>query len=198
MCTEGRGARRRGRDSSLTACVSDGSNLSGRVSASGPKAPLKTVRFGAANFRAACNPPGPVRTMDGTHHRRPSRASVARYGQPREKRSVCGEPAGYELGEEPHALRLACLPLREKPERSVHVQVCARHPRQQRVGISNEAWQRRDPEPLLHSRDLRRGVRDPEWNPRGTNLTLAGPIRNAMRAYDDPPDGIRRAPTPCI
>ena len=58
------------------------------------------------------------------------RASVARYGQPREKRSVRGEPAGYELGEEPHALRLACLPLREKPERSIHVQVGARHPHQ--------------------------------------------------------------------
>ena len=58
------------------------------------------------------------------------RASVARYGQAREKRSVCGEPAGYELSEEPHALRLARLPLREKPERSVHVQVGARHPYQ--------------------------------------------------------------------
>src|SRR3984957_12169750 len=56
------------------------------------------------------------------------RASVARYGQSREKRRVRGEPAGYELGEEPHALRLACLPLCEKPNRSVHVQVCARHP----------------------------------------------------------------------
>jgi AcrR family transcriptional regulator len=107
-------------------------------------------------------------------------ASVARYGQPREKRSVCGEPAGYELGEEPHALRLACLPLREKPERSVHVQVGARHPRQQGVGISDEARQRRDPEPLPYRNDLRRGVRGPERNPRGANLTLAGPIRNSM------------------
>jgi len=58
------------------------------------------------------------------------RTSVARSGQPREKRSVRGEPAGYELSEEPHALRLACLPLCEKPERSVHVQVGARHPHQ--------------------------------------------------------------------
>jgi hypothetical protein len=57
-------------------------------------------------------------------------ASVARYRQAREKRSVRGEPAGYELSEEPHALRLACLPLREKPERSIHVQVGARHPHQ--------------------------------------------------------------------
>ena len=58
------------------------------------------------------------------------RASVARYGPPRKKRSARGEPAGYELREEPHALRLACLPLCEKPERSVHVQVGARHPHQ--------------------------------------------------------------------
>ena len=101
------------------------------------------------------------------------RASVARYGQSREKRSVCGEPAGYELGEEPHALRLACLPLREKPERSVHVQVGARHPRQQGVGVSNEARQGRDPEPLPYCNDLRLAVRGPEWNPRGANLPLA-------------------------
>ncbi len=57
-------------------------------------------------------------------------ASVARYRQPREKRSIRGEPAGYELSEEPHALRLACLPLCEKPHRSVHMQVGTRHPHQ--------------------------------------------------------------------
>ena len=56
------------------------------------------------------------------------RASVARYGQSRERRRVRGEPAGYELGEEPHALRLARLPLGKKPNRSVHVQVGARRP----------------------------------------------------------------------
>src|SRR5213082_2130807 len=124
------------------------------------------------------------------------RASVARYGQPREKRRVRGEPAGYELREEPHALRLACLPLCEKPERSVHVQVGARHPHQQGVGIADEARQCRDPEPLPDCNDLRLGVRGPEWNPRGANLTLAGPVRDSMNAYDDPPDGIRRARTP--
>src|SRR6201998_3829035 len=124
------------------------------------------------------------------------RASVARCGQPREKRSVCGEPAGYELREEPHALRLACLPLCEKPDRSVHVQVGAGHSHQQRVGIADEARQCRYPEPLPYSNDLRPGVTGPEWNPRGANLTLAGPIRNSMHAYDDPPDGIRRARTP--
>jgi hypothetical protein len=42
-------------------------------------------------------------------------ASVARYRQPREKRIVRGEPSGYELREEPHALRFARLPLCEKP-----------------------------------------------------------------------------------
>jgi Zn-dependent M28 family amino/carboxypeptidase len=84
---------------------------------------------------------------------------AAQAAKPREKRRVRGEPAGYELGEEPHALRLACLPLGEKPERSVHVQVGARHPHQQRVGISDEARQRRHPEPLPYSNDLRLGVR---------------------------------------
>src|SRR5690242_16162394 len=42
------------------------------------------------------------------------RASVARYGQSREKRRVRGEPAGHELREEPHASRLARLAQREK------------------------------------------------------------------------------------
>ena len=86
-------------------------------------------------------PPEPVarftsslRSRDsGTPERAPSAtgcASVARYGQPREKRSVRGEPAGYEFREELHALRLACLALGEKPNRSVHVQLGPRHPRQ--------------------------------------------------------------------
>jgi hypothetical protein len=103
------------------------------------------------------------------------RASVARNGQSREKRRARGEPAGYELGEEPHALRLACLPLCEKPNRSVFVQVGARDPHQQGVGISNEARQCRHPEPLPYSNDLRLGIRDPEWNPRGANLALGWP-----------------------
>src|SRR4030081_2618261 len=81
------------------------------------------------------------------------RASVARYGQPREKRRVRGEPARYELREEPHALRLTCFPLREKPERSMDVQVGARHPDQQGVGISDEARQYRHPKPLLYCND---------------------------------------------
>src|ERR1700755_512946 len=62
--------------------------------------------------------------------------------------------------------------------------------------MSDEARQCRHPEPLPYSNDLRLGVRGPEWNPHGANLTLAGPIRNSMQAYDNPPDGIRRARTP--
>jgi hypothetical protein len=58
------------------------------------------------------------------------RSSVSGSGRSREKRRVRGEPARYELREEPHALRLACLPLCEKPNRSVHVQVGARRPHQ--------------------------------------------------------------------
>src|SRR3984957_19513026 len=61
---------------------------------------------------------------------------------------------------------------------------------------SDEARQCRDPETLPYSNDLRLGVRGPEGNPRSANLTLAGPVRNSMHAYDDPPDGIRRARTP--
>src|SRR5438128_8804947 len=104
------------------------------------------------------------------------RASVARYGQSREKRRVRGEPAGYELGEEPHALRLACLTLCEKPNRSVHVQVRARHPHQQGICIANEARQCRDSEPLPYGCDLRLAVRGPERNARGANR--AGPVRD--------------------
>src|SRR3546814_8879589 len=77
------------------------------------------------------------------------------------------------------------------------MQVGARHPHQQGVGISDEARQCRDPEPLAYSCNLRPGVRDPERNLRGTNLTLAGPIRNAVHADDNPSDGVGRARAPC-
>jgi hypothetical protein len=46
----------------------------------------------------------------------------------------------------------------------VHVQVGARRPHQQRVGVSDEARQRRHPEPLPHRDDLRLLVRGPERN----------------------------------
>src|SRR5580658_7129032 len=119
-------------------------------------------------------------------------------GQARKKRRVRGEPAGHELREESHALRLARFALREEPERSVQVQVGARYPHQQRVGISNEARQCRDPGPLLYRNDLRLAVRGPERNLRGTNLTLARPVRDSMAAYDDPPDGVGRPRAPYV
>jgi len=57
------------------------------------------------------------------------RPSSGPHGQPREKRSVGGKSARQKFRKQPHALRLAGLALREKPERSVHVKVGARHPR---------------------------------------------------------------------
>lgn len=99
----------------------------------------------------------------------------ARYGQSHEKRGLRGEPVEYELREEPQALRLACLPLCDQPNRSVHVQVGIRHPHQHGGGIADEARQYRHHEPLPYSNDLRLGVSGPEWNPRGAHLTLAGP-----------------------
>jgi len=53
----------------------------------------------------------------------PYPASVGRYELPGEKRRVGFKPAGQELGEEPHALGLARLPLSEKPNRSIELQV---------------------------------------------------------------------------
>jgi hypothetical protein len=50
---------------------------------------------------------------------------------------------------------------------------------------------------LPDSNDLRLGVRGPEGNSGGANLTLAGPIRNAVPADDDPADRISRARAPC-
>src|SRR3954471_19910818 len=124
------------------------------------------------------------------------RASVARCGQTREKWSVGGKSFGYELCEQPHAFRLARLSLRQKPKRAVHVQVGARHPRQQRVGVSNEARQRRYSDPLPYRGKLRLTVRDPQRDLSGANLAFACPIRNSVIADDDPPHGIGRAHTP--
>jgi hypothetical protein len=52
---------------------------------------------------------------------------------------MCGEPAGYELRKKLHAFRLACLPLCENPHRPIDVQISARKPRQEGVGVSYEA-----------------------------------------------------------
>ena len=71
----------------------------------------------------------------------------------------------------------------------MHGQVGARHPHQQRVGISDEARQFRHPDPLLRRYDLRLGVRGPERNSRGVNLSLARPDRESMIVYDDAPHG---------
>jgi hypothetical protein len=47
-----------------------------------------------------------------------SRGSIPRRGS-RQKLGVLGEPAGHEFGEQPHALGLARLPLREEPNRPI-------------------------------------------------------------------------------
>src|SRR5690606_18664140 len=119
-----------------------------------------------------------------------------RYRQAREKWGVRGEPAGYKFSEKPHALRLACLPLREKPERSVHVQVGPRRPHQKGVCVSDEARQYRHPEPLSYGNDLGFAVRGPERYPCGADLAFARPIGDTILAHDDPPDGIGRSRTP--
>src|SRR3954469_14109861 len=124
------------------------------------------------------------------------RALVARYRQPREKWSVGGKPPGYELGEEPDALRLPRLPVREKPERCVSFQIDPRHPRQQAIGISNETRQSGHTDPLPCRSDLRIGVRRPERSSCGPNLALIGPVRNSLAVDDDGADGIQRAGTP--
>jgi hypothetical protein len=68
----------------------------------------------------------------------------------------------------------------EKPERSMHVKVGARHPHQVRVGISNEAWQCAYPKPLPYGNDLRLGVRGSGWNPCEAKLTLGGPVWTSL------------------
>jgi iron complex outermembrane receptor protein len=62
--------------------------------------------------------------------RRPAARQSRDTDSPASSGAYAASLAGYELGEEPHALRLACLPLREKPERPMHGQVGARHPHQ--------------------------------------------------------------------
>jgi hypothetical protein len=52
-------------------------------------------------------------------------------------------------------------------------------PYHRRVGIADEAWQRRHPEPLPYRDDLCLGIRGPERNVRAANLTLVCPVRNA-------------------
>ena len=122
--------------------------------------------------------------------------SVARYGQPREKRSVRGEPAGYELCEEPHALRLACLPLREKPDRSVHFRSMPGTLASKGSASPTKHGSVVIPSPCRTATICAVGVRGPERNPCGANLTLGRPSPERLTADDDPPDWIRRARTP--
>lgn len=118
------------------------------------------------------------------------RTSVSRYRPSRKQRRACSEPVRHELGEEPHTLRLARFPLREQPYRAIQMQLGARHPRQHRIGIADETRQRRNPEPLPHGGDLRRGVGGAEGNARCSNFTVARPVRYPVAAYHDPPEGI--------
>src|ERR1700689_4899627 len=117
-------------------------------------------------------------------------------GQPREKWDIRGEPAGYELGEEPYALRLPGVALRQQPERSEQAQGSARHPHQQLVGVSDEARQHRHPKPLPYRGDLRPSLRSPERNLRRGNLTIARPPWDALVVPDDPPNATGGARPP--
>src|SRR6202034_4485001 len=60
----------------------------------------------------------------------------------------------------------------------------------------DEARKHRHPEPLPHRSDLRPTIRGLERHFRGGNLTLARPVRDAILAYDDPPDPISRSRAP--
>src|SRR6185437_753523 len=101
-----------------------------------------------------------------------------------------------ELREQPHTLRLAGFSVGEKPERAVLVQWRSRHSHQQRVGISDEARQRRHPQSLPRRDDLRLAIRGPERNLRRANLTLARPGGDAVLADDNPTDAIGRTGAP--
>src|SRR4051812_29949175 len=127
---------------------------------------------------------------------RPAARLVTRYRQPREKWSVDGEPPRYELGEEPDALRLPGLPVRQEPERCLCFQLDARHPHQQAIGIANETRQSGHTDPLPRRSDLRLGVRCPERNSCRTNLALVRPTRSSLTVDDDGPDGIPRPGAP--
>ena len=52
-----------------------------------------------------------------------------------------------------HPLGLARFAVREEPERAMPVHCAARHPHQQRIGISDEARQRRHAEPMPYRDD---------------------------------------------
>src|SRR5690606_3127144 len=93
-------------------------------------------------------------------------------------------------------LGLTCLPLGEKPDRPIQVQIGVWNPYQEGIGVSYETGQRRDADPLPHCRNLRFEVRRFERSARCASLPLAGPCRHAMATYGDPP-GFWAARSPC-
>ena len=78
----------------------------------------------------------------------------------------------------------------------MHAQVGARHPDQQRVGVSDETWQHRHPETLPYRDDLSFGIRGPEGNFHRADLALARPVGEAMVVLDAPPAAIGRSGAP--
>ena len=109
---------------------------------------------------------------------------------------VRGEPLEHEIREEANALRLARLTLREQPQGSVQAQGTARHSHQKRVGISDEARQYRDAQPLARCENLGLGVCGFECRSVDGNVVVARPIGNAFVVPDDPADGTVRTSSP--
>ncbi|KAF1041515.1 MAG: hypothetical protein GAK38_04560 [Xylophilus sp.] len=70
------------------------------------------------------------------------------------------------------------------------------HSSQVRVGISDEAWEGRHPNPLAHCHNLRFGISGLERNSAGRNFAFAYPFRNAMAAYGDPSNRLQGICTP--
>lgn len=104
-------------------------------------------------------------------------SSIPRSGQTCEKRRVCGQLARHELREQPHALGLARLSLRKKPERPEQVQITSRCPHEKGIGIADETGQHGDPQSLTNRRDLRREIGSPDRHAGGLGLSRADPIR---------------------
>lgn len=96
--------------------------------------------------------------------------------------------------EQPNALRLACLAMRKKPDRSVHMRGSTGNPDQQWIGISDEAWQPSHSHTLPKRREMRPRIGRPERNFAHRNLDLSAPIRDAVEL--DSPRAARRPPSP--
>src|SRR5436305_1750632 len=72
----------------------------------------------------------------------------------------------------------------------------ARHSHQKRVGISDEARQYRDAQPLARCENLGLGVCGFECRSVDGNVVVARPIGNAFVVPDDPADGTVRTSSP--